>query len=89
MNQSLSDHVPRWEQRTSPYPTVNSAVSEEEWVSDIRQLLLVRQIAPASYSYWKPAGQSPLWLATQLAVRGGDYRSSMPPRSAAREGRAR
>ena len=48
----------------NPYLIVNSALSEEEGVGDIRQLLLTRHIAPASYSYWKPAGRSPLWLAT-------------------------
>ena len=37
----------RWEQRTSPCPIVNSALSEQEGVGDIRQPPLTRQIAPA------------------------------------------
>ena len=38
----------RWEQRTSPYPIVNSTLSEEEGVGDIRQLPLARQTAPVN-----------------------------------------
>ena len=51
-----------------PYLIVNTTLSTEEGVGDIRLSPLARQIAPASQSYWTPTRQSPVWLATQLPV---------------------